>query len=53
MLTWCERARPWEVENQVISLMQPPLNAEGNAAHPFHPYVVAARAEFRRRGLPS
>jgi hypothetical protein len=46
-LTWCERARPWEVEDAVIALLQPPLNCAANESHPFHPRVTAARAAFR------
>ena len=46
-LTWCERARPWEVEDAVIALLQPPLNCAANENHPFHPRVAAARAAFR------
>ena len=46
-LTWCQRARPWEVEEGVIALLQPPLNCAANESHPFNPRVVAARAAFR------
>jgi len=49
LLTWCARQRPWEIESEVIRKLTPPLNAAGNAAHPFYPAVRAARAEFRRR----
>jgi hypothetical protein len=48
-LTWCMRARPWEIEDEVIALMQPPLNCAANALHPFYRRVRDARAEFRRR----
>jgi hypothetical protein len=48
-LTWCVRPRPWEVEDDVITLMQPPLNCAANASHQFYPRVRAARSEFRRR----
>ena len=48
-LTWCVRRRPWEIEDEVIALMQPPLNCAANASHPFYPRVRAARAEFRQR----
>ena len=51
-LTWCVRARPWEVEDEVIALMQPPLNCAANDTHPFYPRVRDARAEFRRRATP-
>jgi len=46
-LTWCERERPWEIEEQVIAAMQPPLNSAGNHAHPFFATVKASRAAFR------
>ena len=46
-LTWCVRGRPWEVEGEVIALMEPPLNSAGNSAHPFHARVSSARATFR------
>jgi hypothetical protein len=49
LLTACARKRPWEIENEVIAQLAPPLNSAGNAAHPFYPLVRAARAEFRRR----
>jgi hypothetical protein len=46
-LTWCERDRPWEIEDVVIASMQPPLNCAGNASHPFHPRISSARAALR------
>jgi hypothetical protein len=46
-LSWCARERPWEIEDEVIALMQPPLNAAANATHPFHARVTAARAALR------
>jgi hypothetical protein len=46
-LSWCTRERPWEVEEAVIALMQPPLNSAANRAHPFFARVSAARAAFR------
>jgi hypothetical protein len=52
-LTWCERPRPWEIEDAVIALMQPPLNSAGNRNHPFYPRVHAARAAFRAAGRAS
>ena len=48
-LTWAVRQRPWEVEADVIALMQPPLNLATNAAHSFHGTVREARAAFRQR----
>lgn len=52
-LTWCERERPWEVEDAVIALMQPPLNSAANQAHPFYPRVNSAREAFRAAGRGS
>lgn len=49
LLTSCARARPWEIESEVIGQLAPPLNSAGNAAHAFYPVVRAARAEFRRK----
>jgi hypothetical protein len=49
LLTWCPRELPWEIENDVIARLGPPLNSAGNAAHVFYPRVRAARAEFRSR----
>jgi hypothetical protein len=46
-LTWCERERPWEIEEAVIQAMQPSLNAAGNSSHPFFATVKASRAAFR------
>jgi hypothetical protein len=46
-LTWCERPRAWEIEGEVIALMQPPLNSAANQAHPFYAHVSSARAAFR------
>jgi hypothetical protein len=48
-LSWCIRRQPWEIEDEVIALMQPPLNCAANASHPFYPRVRAARAEVRQR----
>lgn len=48
-LTWCVRARPWDVEHGVIAKMTPPLNSAGNAAHPFYTRVHDARAALRER----
>jgi hypothetical protein len=48
-LTWCARARPWEIEAAVIGKLTPPLNSAGNATHPFFPRVGEIREAFRRR----
>jgi hypothetical protein len=46
-LTWATRARPWEIETDVIAAMQPPLNLAANGGHPFYSTVRNARASFR------
>jgi hypothetical protein len=53
LLSWAVRERPWEIETQVIALMQPPLNSSGNATHPFFAQVRAARAAFRAAASPA
>src|SRR6185503_15960774 len=49
-ITWCVRRRPWEIEHEVIALLQPPLNSTGNKTHAFHDQVTAARVAFRAAG---
>lgn len=49
LLTWCARERPWEIEAEVIALLEPPLNSSGNLTHSFYARVRAARADLRRR----
>ena len=51
-ITWCERERPWEVEDAVIAKMQPPLNSAANQEHPFYATVSTARAAFRAAARP-
>ena len=46
-LSWCKRAEPWQVEDDVIAIMEPPLNMAANRAHPFYATVDAARSAFR------
>lgn len=47
-LTWATCAMPWNIEDEVIMRMQPPLNLASNASHDFFPTVQSARASFRR-----
>jgi hypothetical protein len=49
LLTWHAKERPWEIENEVIAQLGPPLNSAGNVGHAFYPRVRDARAGFRRR----
>lgn len=51
LLTWCTRERPWEIEEDVIVQLGPPLNSAGNATHRFYGRVREARAELRRRAV--
>lgn len=44
---WLLHARPWDVEAEVVRAMQPPLNREHNADHPFYAAVGEARAALR------
>ena len=46
-------AGPWEIEGEVIALMRPPLNAAGNAPHPFYARVKSRRAALRAAVTPS
>jgi hypothetical protein len=48
-LTWAVRERPWEIEADVIALLQPPLNLAANTQHPYGRIVREARAAFRRK----
>lgn len=54
-LTWAEHPRPWEIEDEVIAELSPPLNLAGNRSHPFWQTVTDARASFKAaadRDLP-
>jgi hypothetical protein len=44
---WVEHPRPWEVEGDVIALMQAPLNLADNASHEMHGRLKALRASLR------
>ena len=46
-LTWVEHPRPWDVEQQVMVLVQPPLNLAGNASHPLRRRLTELRAKLR------
>jgi GIY-YIG catalytic domain-containing protein len=48
-LSWAKREKPWEVEDAVLRIMEPPLNSKGNASHAFYPVVEAARRSFREK----
>ncbi|MDM7990725.1 GIY-YIG nuclease family protein [Arthrobacter sp. zg-Y877] len=46
-LSWIQHSAPRDVEEQMIQRLQPPLNLDGNSAHPAYTYVKTARAAFR------
>lgn len=46
-LSWVVTNEPWRVEDEVISMMKPPLNVARNAHHPFYEQIKAARERFR------
>ena len=47
-LTWCVTPHPWLLEDEVIAVMEPPLNLAANARHPYYSTVKQARAMLRR-----
>lgn len=53
-VSWVARARPWELEDQLIQELDLPLNLWDNSRNPFHPTLTEARARCleRARALP-
>src|SRR4030095_6461328 len=45
---WVENLHPWDVEGEVIAALRPPLNVEGNAAHPFCVTLSALRSQMKK-----
>ena len=43
-VSWVIRERPWELEHELITTVDLPLNLDGNVAHRFHPELTQARA---------
>jgi hypothetical protein len=43
-VSWVIRERPWELEHDLITAVDLPLNLDGNLAHRFHPELTQARA---------
>jgi hypothetical protein len=43
-VSWLIRDRPWELERDLITTVDLPLNLEGNTAHWFHPELTQVRA---------
>jgi hypothetical protein len=52
-VSWCVRPRPWEIEHEVIGRIEPPLNVEANASHPFYSSIRAAREALRATAVNS
>ena len=43
-VSWLIRERPWELEHDLITTVDLPLNLEGNTAHRFHSELTQVRA---------
>src|SRR5215471_2215505 len=43
-VSWLIYERPWELEHDLITTVDLPLNLEGNTAHRFHPELTQVRA---------
>lgn len=54
LVSWIAHARPWEVEDHLISVVDLPLNLQGNAHSSFHEALTACRAAAvaRARAMP-
>jgi hypothetical protein len=51
-VTWHVCERPWELEEELISTFNLPLNLDMNVAHTFHPVLSELQARPRRTSLP-
>ena len=53
-VVWHVCERPWELEEELISKLDLPLNVEMNTASPFHPVLAELRraAKARAKALP-
>jgi hypothetical protein len=51
-VSWIARARPWELEDQLIQELDLPLNLRDNSRNPFHPKLTEARARCLARAGP-
>lgn len=47
-VVWHEVSEPWSVEPELIAKLQPPLNLEHNAHHPFYPVLSGLRRAHRQ-----
>lgn len=46
---WIESSEPWELETELISQLDLPLNLDQNSSHPFYGELKRLRAEARAR----
>ena len=44
-VSWLPHARPWELEEQLIELLDLPLNLDGNRRNAFHPELTRVRKD--------
>lgn len=53
-MSWVVRDRPWELEDELIAVVDLPLNLQGNSRNQFHSVLTQARAECvaRAKELP-
>lgn len=53
-VSWMTRERPWELEHDLITTVDLPLNLEGNTTHRFHRELtqVRARCDAQANALP-
>jgi len=51
-LTWAVAPKPWTLEAQIITDLQPPFNIDHNAAHPFCEAMKQARADCVASAAP-
>ena len=49
LVAWVPCERPWEVEEELISVLDVPLNLDGNYRHPFHSVLTGIRSAAVRR----
>lgn len=50
---WFTVEKPWNIEAEVMKLMRPPLNSEGNHSHPFFNQLDNARSRLREASKTS
>ena len=48
---WLVRDEPWTVEEQLIKMLNLPLNLRGNEGHPFHPILTEIRFQCKQEAL--